>query len=236
MVDCRTCKARLRADQLPEKNGVKQCPNCGGKDLTEARPFNLMFSTQMGASADPESIAYLRPETAQSIFVQFKNVLDTSRKKLPFGIARRSEGVSERSSIRAILPFPLARVRADGAGVFLPAGAGDGVARILEGRALEILREHRSPLRQTHVLTVPDADRAFYSKELYDIEYEFPFGVQELGGVAYRTDHDLKLAPGVQRKAARLFSMRKRNSVSSARGRAERRRGSDCPRAPVQCV
>ena len=89
MVDCRTCKARLRADQIAEKNGVKQCPNCGGKDLTEARPFNLMFKTQMGASqTDETSIAYLRPETAQSIFVQFKNVLDTSRKKLPFGIAQ----------------------------------------------------------------------------------------------------------------------------------------------------
>ena len=88
MVDCRTCKARLRADQLPEKNGIKQCPNCGGKDLTEPRPFNLMFSTQIGASADPDAIAYLRPETAQSIFVQFKNVLDTARKKLPFGIAQ----------------------------------------------------------------------------------------------------------------------------------------------------
>src|SRR5204862_3419466 len=61
MVDCRTCKARLRSDQLPEKNGVKQCPSCGGQDLTEARPFNLMFSTQRGASGDPESIASLRP-------------------------------------------------------------------------------------------------------------------------------------------------------------------------------
>ena len=68
-----------------ESNNVRTAE---GKDLTEARPFNLMFSTQMGASADPESIAYLRPETAQSIFVQFKNVLDTSRKKLPFGIAQ----------------------------------------------------------------------------------------------------------------------------------------------------
>src|SRR4029434_4051339 len=88
MVDCRTCKARLRADQVPEKSGVKRCPNCGGNDLTEPRPFNLMFSTQMGASAEPNAIAYLRPETAQSIFVQFKNVLDTARKKLPFGIAQ----------------------------------------------------------------------------------------------------------------------------------------------------
>src|SRR6478752_10745140 len=88
MVDCRTCKARLRADQIPEKNGLKGCPNCGGKDLTEAVPFNLMFRTNMGAKQDDDSTAYLRPETAQSIFVQFRNVLDTSRKKLPFGIAQ----------------------------------------------------------------------------------------------------------------------------------------------------
>src|SRR6266487_3011992 len=88
MVDCRKCKARLRADQVIEKKGVRQCPNCGGRDLTEARPFNLMFQTQMGAAADESSIAYLRPETAQSIFVQFKNILEVSRKKLPFGIAQ----------------------------------------------------------------------------------------------------------------------------------------------------
>ena len=88
MVDCRTCKARLRADQIPEKHGVKQCPNCGGKDLTEPRAFNLMFKTFIGATEDENSVTYLRPETAQSIFVQFKNVLDTARKKLPFGIAQ----------------------------------------------------------------------------------------------------------------------------------------------------
>src|SRR5438046_9883778 len=88
MIDCRTCKARLRADQVIEKKRVRQCPNCGGKDLTEARPFNLMFQTQMGAAADETSIAYLRPETAQSIFVQFKNILEVSRKKQPFGIAQ----------------------------------------------------------------------------------------------------------------------------------------------------
>src|SRR5262247_2325983 len=88
MIDCRTCKAHLRADQLMEKKGVKQCPNCGGKDLTEARQFNLMFETHVGASAEESSVAYLRPETAQSIFVQFKNILEVSRKKLPFGIAQ----------------------------------------------------------------------------------------------------------------------------------------------------
>src|SRR5712672_448546 len=88
MIDCRTCKAHLRFDQLIEKKGVKQCPNCGGKDLTDARQFNLMFETHVGAAAEESSIAYLRPETAQSIFVQFKNILEVSRKKLPFGIAQ----------------------------------------------------------------------------------------------------------------------------------------------------
>src|SRR5213075_155975 len=88
MVDCRTCKARLRADQLVEKKGIKQCPNCGGKDLTAPRAFNLMFKTYVGATEDESSLTYLRPETAQSIFVQFKNILEVSRKKLPFGIAQ----------------------------------------------------------------------------------------------------------------------------------------------------
>jgi len=88
MVDCRVCKARLRADQLPEKDGVPYCSNCGSRDLTEARAFNLMFLTYVGATQDESSKTYLRPETAQAIFVQFKNVLATSRKKLPFGIAQ----------------------------------------------------------------------------------------------------------------------------------------------------
>src|SRR5438045_8399162 len=88
MIDCRSCKAHLRADQLVEKKGAKQCPNCGGKDLTVPRQFNLMFETNVGAATDESSIAYLRPETAQSIFVQFKNILEVSRKKLPFGIAQ----------------------------------------------------------------------------------------------------------------------------------------------------
>ena len=190
MVDCRTCKARLRADQLPEKNGVKQCPTCGGKDLTEARPFNLMFSTQMGASADPDSIAYLRPETAQSIFVQFKNVLDTSRKKLPFGIAQigkafRNE-INPRNYIFRSREFEQMEL--------------EYFCRPEQGMELyDYWREERLKFDENiglgrdklHVLTVPDADRAFYSKGTYDIEYDFPFGRQELEGVAYRTDYDL---------------------------------------------
>ncbi len=87
MVDCRECKSRLRADKLEKP----ECPNCGSKDLTEPRPFNLMFKTTIGATSaedDPMALAYLRPETAQGIFINFLNVLNTSRRKLPFGIAQ----------------------------------------------------------------------------------------------------------------------------------------------------
>jgi len=191
MVDCRTCKARLRADQLPEKNGVKQCPNCGGKDLTEARPFNLMFSTQMGASADPEAVAYLRPETAQSIFVQFKNVLDTARKKLPFGIAQigkafRNE-INPRNYIFRSREFEQMELE-----YFCRPEQGMELLEYWKEERLKFYENIGITRDKLHVLTVPDADRAFYSKGTYDIEYEFPFGRQELEGVAYRTDYDLK--------------------------------------------
>jgi len=190
MVDCRTCKARLRADQLPEKNGVNQCPNCGGRDLTEARPFNLMFSTQLGASADPDSIAYLRPETAQSIFVQFKNVLDTARKKLPFGIAQigkafRNE-INPRNYIFRSREFEQMELE-----YFCRPEQGLELLDYWLEERLKFYENIGIGRDKLHVLTVPDADRAFYSKGTYDIEYAFPFGLQELEGVAYRTDYDL---------------------------------------------
>jgi glycyl-tRNA synthetase len=176
---------------LPEKNGVKQCPNCGGKDLTEARPFNLMFSTQMGASADPDSIAYLRPETAQSIFVQFKNVLDTARKKLPFGIAQigkafRNE-INPRNYIFRSREFEQMELE-----YFCRPEQGLELLDYWLEERLKFYENIGIGRDKLHVLTVPDADRAFYSKGTYDIEYAFPFGMQELEGVAYRTDYDLK--------------------------------------------
>ena len=84
MVDCRKCKGRFRADHIPDG----KCPNCGSTDLTEPRPFNLMFKTTVGPVDNAENIAYLRPETAQAIFTQFKNVVDSTSRKLPFGIAQ----------------------------------------------------------------------------------------------------------------------------------------------------
>src|SRR5207253_2868530 len=191
MVDCRTCKARLRADQLAEKNGVKQCPNCGGKDLTEARPFNLMFQTQMGASADPASIAYLRPETAQSIFVQFKNVLDVSRKKLPFGVAQIGKAFRNEINPRN---FTFRSREFEQMELEYFCRAEEGIKWLdywLEER-LKFYENIGIPRAKLHAHEIPDEERAFYSKGTYDIEYDFPFGRQELEGVAYRTDYDLQ--------------------------------------------
>jgi glycyl-tRNA synthetase len=187
MVDCRSCKAHLRADQLSDK---KQCPVCGGKDLTEPRQFNLMFETHVGAAADESSIAYLRPETAQSIFVQFKNVLETSRKKLPFGIAQIGKAFRNEINPRN---FTFRSREFEQMELEYFCRPNDGM-RLLEYWKEERLKFYeRIGLSRSnlHVLNVPDADRAFYSKGTYDIEYEFPFGRQELEGVAYRTDYDL---------------------------------------------
>ena len=191
MVDCRTCKARLRADQLPEKNGIKQCPNCGGKDLTEPRAFNLMFKTFVGATEDEDAVTYLRPETAQSIFVQFKNVLDTARKKLPFGIAQigkafRNE-INPRNYIFRSREFEQMELE-----YFCRPEQGMELLEYWKEERLKFYENIGIARDKLHVLTVPDADRAFYSKGTYDIEYDFPFGRQELEGVAYRTDYDLK--------------------------------------------
>jgi glycyl-tRNA synthetase len=190
MVDCRTCKARLRADQVVEKKGVRQCPNCGGKDLTEARPFNLMFQTQMGAAADESSIAYLRPETAQSIFVQFKNILEVSRKKLPFGIAQIGKAFRNEINPRNFT-FRSREFEQMELEYFCRAEEGMKLLDYWLEERLKFYENIGISRDRLHVKTVPDEERAFYSKGTYDIEFDFPFGRQELEGVAYRTDYDL---------------------------------------------
>jgi glycyl-tRNA synthetase len=190
MVDCRTCKARLRADQVVEKKGVRQCPNCGGKDLTEARPFNLMFQTQMGAAADESSIAYLRPETAQSIFVQFKNIVEVSRKKLPFGIAQIGKAFRNEINPRNFT-FRSREFEQMELEYFCRAEEGMKLLDYWLEERLKFYENIGISRDRLYVKTVPDEERAFYSKGTYDIEFDFPFGRQELEGVAYRTDYDL---------------------------------------------
>ncbi len=190
MVDCRNCKARHRADQLPDKAGEKYCPSCGSRDLTEPRAFNLMFKTYVGATEDESAITYLRPETAQAIFVQFKNVLETCRKKLPFGIAQIGKAFRNEINPRNFTFRSREFEQMELEYFCKPEQGTELLAYWLEER-LKFYEEIGIPRARLHVLDVPAADRAFYSKGTYDIEYEFPFGIQELEGVAYRTDYDL---------------------------------------------
>ncbi len=196
MVDCRTCKARFRADQLGEaKCGEKpsKSPLENGCDLTEPREFNLMFQTWMGASRDETSVAYLRPETAQSIFVQFKNVCDQTgeRVKIPFGIAQIGKAFRNEINPRN---FTFRSREFEQMEIEYFCRAQDGL-RLTDEWLETRIRFYEAigiPRDKLHILDVPDGERAHYSSKTYDIEYDFPFGVQELEGVAYRTDHDLK--------------------------------------------
>ena len=171
------------------ENSNMYAPETGAR-LGEPRPFNLMFKTYVGATESDSSVTYLRPETAQSIFVQFKNVLEVSRKKLPFGIAQigkafRNE-INPRNYIFRSREFEQMELE-----YFCRPEQGMELLEYWKEERLKFYENIGIPRGKLHVLTVPDADRAFYSKGTYDIEYEFPFGVQELEGVAYRTDYDL---------------------------------------------
>ncbi len=198
MVDCRVCKKRYRADQMEETplcEAKKQLPKGEDKhcELTEPKEFNLMFQTKMGASADaddPNAVAYLRPETAQTIFVQYKNVLDSTRQKIPFGIAQIGKAFRNEINPRN---FTFRSREFEQMEIEYFCHPDDGMRLTdewLEQR-LEFYEEIGIPRAKLHILDVPDGERAHYSKKTYDIEYEFPFGIQELEGVAYRTDYDL---------------------------------------------
>jgi len=204
MIDCRTCKAHLRADQLIEKKGVKQCPNCGGKDLTAPRQFNLMFETHVGAATDESSIAYLRPETAQSIFVQFKNILEVSRKKLPFGIAQIGKAFRNEINPRNFT-FRSREFEQMELEYFCRPEQGMEFLEYWKEERLKFYENVGLSRANLNVLDVPDQERAFYSKGTYDIEYDFPFGRHELEGVAYRTDYDLSQHQKASGKSLEYF-------------------------------
>jgi len=204
MIDCRTCKAHLRFDQLIEKKGVKQCPNCGGRDLTDARQFNLMFETHVGAAAEESSIAYLRPETAQSIFVQFKNSLEVSRKKLPFGIAQIGKAFRNEINPRNFT-FRSREFEQMELEYFCRPEQGTELLEYWKEERLKFYENIGISRANLHVRNVPDEERAFYSKGTYDIEYDFPFGLQELEGVAYRTDYDLSQHQKASGKSLEYF-------------------------------
>ncbi len=187
LVDCRSCKERWRADQLEGPT----CPNCGSTDLTEARPFNLMFKTFVGPVEEEASVAYLRPETAQGMFVNFLNVLQTTRKKPPFGIAQT--GRSFRNEITpGNFVFRTREFEQMEMEFFVPPDEADKWFEYWCNERFDWYRRYGisdSLLRMRH----HDAEElSHYSAATADVEFLFPWGWGELEGIANRTDYDLK--------------------------------------------
>jgi len=161
-----------------------------GAQLSEPRVFNLMLKTYIGAVESEDAITYLRPETAQAMFVQFKNVLDVSQKKLPFGIAQIGKAFRNEINPRNFT-FRSREFEQMELEFFIKPGTGpEWLDKWLEER-LAWYESIGIPRAKIHVLTVPEKDRAFYSQGTYDLEYEFPFGIQELEGIAHRGNYDL---------------------------------------------
>src|SRR5438309_3785339 len=185
LVDCRNCKERWREDQIEGTS-----PNCGSHDLTEARPFNLMFRTFVGPVEDEGSVAYLRPETAQGIFVNFMNVMQTARKKPPFGIAQM--GKSFRNEITpGNFIFRTREFEQMEMEFFVPPGEAERwFEHWLAERELWYVN---LGIRPDHLrLRAHDADElSHYSSATSDVEYLFPIGWSELEGIANRGDFDL---------------------------------------------
>ncbi len=187
MVDCLVCKKRYRADDVDlEKN----CPHCGNKQWTDVRQFQLMFQTSLGALADSTNIAYLRPETAQSIFVNFKNVMSTNRVKIPFGIAQIGKAFRNEITPKQFL-FRMREFEQMEMEFFCKGQDADSFFDLWCQRRLAFF--HDLGLKQDRVRLRPHAadELAHYSKACNDVEYEFPFGWKELEGIANRADFDL---------------------------------------------
>ncbi len=186
LVDCRNCKERWRADQIGDR-----CPNCGSRDLTEARPFHLMFKTHVGPVEDESSVAYLRPETAQGIFVNFANVLQTSRKKPPFGIAQ--QGKSFRNEITpGNFIFRTREFEQMEMEYFVPPTEGPRWFEYWCAERLRWYTELGIPADQLRLRHHEQEELSHYSAGTADVEFLYPWGWGELEGIANRTDYDLR--------------------------------------------
>ena len=186
LVDCKQCKQRWRADHI--KDG--KCPACGG-ELTESRMFNLMFKTCVGPVEDEASVAYLRPETAQGIFVNFQNVLNSTRKKLPFGIAQMGKSFRNEITTGNFI-FRMREFEQMEIEYFVRPGTDEQwfkhwVEERFNWYTNLGIKKDNLRLRQ-HAKD----ELAHYARACYDIEYLFPIGWSEIEGIANRTDFDLK--------------------------------------------
>jgi glycyl-tRNA synthetase len=186
LVDCKNCKARWREDQIVNN----ECPSCKSKDLTDPRPFNLMFKTAIGPVDDGSSFAYLRPETAQQIFVNFKNITDSTSRTPPFGIAQigkafRNE-ITPRNFIFRVREFEQMELE-----FFVKPGSDEDWHKYWVDKRIQWWSDQGVNSQKIKLLEVEKEELSHYSKATFDIMYEFPHGLEELEGVANRTDFDL---------------------------------------------
>jgi len=206
LIDCKQCKARFREDDIdPEKLKIKQCPQCGTKgSLTEARQFNLMFKTNMGPVEEKSSEIYLRPETAQGIYVNYKNVLDSSRQKIPFGIAQigkafRNE-ITPGNFIFRTREFEQMEMQ-----YFIRPEQDEEIFDKWKDNRLEWYRNLGITSDKLRLQEHAEDELAHYAKRAIDIEYEFPMGYKELEGIHNRTDFDLSRHQEFSGKDLRYF-------------------------------
>ncbi len=227
LVDCRNCRARFRADDLPgavvEGAGASMkvtlpsdlaCPSCGQRGVfTEARQFNLMFATNVGPVADESSVAYLRPETAQGMFVNFENVLNSTRRKLPFGVAQNGKSfrneITPGNFIFRMLEFEQMEME-----YFCFPEQGRELYEYWRAERMRWYTERLgiSP-EHLHFREHPAEALSHYSAGTTDIEYEFPFGWGELEGIAYRTDFDLRRHSEISGKQLSYFDDERKEHV-----------------------
>ncbi len=188
LVECKECNGRFRADKLEDKN---KCPNCGKEgSFGEVKQFNMMFKTNVGPLDDESSVSYLRPETAQGIFTNYKNIIDSFYPDLPFGIGQMGKAfrneISPRDFIFRSREFEQMEIE-----YFVHPDRWQESFEMWRQLIWEWLRAIGLPEDSIHELEVPDSERAHYSKRTMDFEFDFPIGREELLGLAYRGSFDL---------------------------------------------
>ena len=182
LVDCKSCGERFRADQVPDY--------CKEEDLTEPRQFNLMFKTNIGPIDDGKNFAYLRPETAQQIFTNFKNVVDSTARNVPFGIAQIGKAFRNEITLKSFI-FRVREFEQMELEFFVVPGTDDQWHKDWVENRLQWWEKQGVPRNSLELYNVPKDELAHYSKATVDIMYKFPHGLEELEGIANRTDFDL---------------------------------------------
>ena len=182
LVDCKSCGERFRTDQVPDY--------CKKEDLTEPRQFNLMFKTNVGPIDDGKTFAYLRPETAQQIFTNFKNVVDSTSRNVPFGIAQLGKAFRNEITLKSFI-FRVREFEQMELEFFVMPGTDEEWHKEWVNLRLDWWEKQGVSRKNLELYDVPKDELAHYSKATIDIMYKFPHGVEELEGIANRTDFDL---------------------------------------------